>query len=93
VLCRAPRQGFADAALRPPLTRHSAPESVVSSRSRLCPVVQVRPSPDDNAPTQANRRRKRSIGNPAIDRRAANAGQLYDDGQAHEKALGLFSVR
>ena len=25
VLCRAPRQGFADAALRPPLTRHSAP--------------------------------------------------------------------
>ena len=89
----APRvKGVAGAGLRPPLTRLAAPKSMVNGRPRLRPVVQVRPAPGDNASTQAYRRRKRSFDDPAIDRRATQAGDLDDGRQSCEQTLRIVGL-
>ena len=92
----APRQGCADAGLRPPLTqrpvRKAASQSMVVGGSRGAPLFEVGPAPHDRARTQVHRSRKPTAGDQPVDSRAAQASGLDNRGQAREKARRLGGV-
>ena len=63
-----------------------AVKSVLRAVARAGPAVQVRPAAGQRTRAQSHRRWERAVGDPAVDRRAAQAGHLEHDGQAREHA-------
>ena len=59
---------------------------MVRADPRPSPVLEVRPTPSHGARPTLHRCRKRTIGHPAINRRATQAGQLENRGQPDERA-------
>ncbi len=70
-----------------------AAQSVLSGVARTGPAVQVRPAPGHRTRAQAHGRWERAVGDPAVDRRAAQAGDLEHDGQAREHAQRVTGGR
>ena len=92
----APRRvkgALAPGCARPGLGAACEPSHSMSAGPRARPLIEVRPAPGDGAMTQTYRRGEGTVGDQAVDRRAAQAGHGQHRRHSCEEARWVASRR